>query len=195
MAQVEESHRKMVWKDNMRFIDQHNLEAAESNYTYTLRMNHIGDMGQVYRKTGRLCSLSAKNLLDCTRTLGNMGCKEGRIALCYEMIRKYEIMSETGYPYSPKEYVSRDTRDFLLTTKEHMRDSLYNVGPVTVYVNLSSRTFQVYHAAGVPLGEIKDISSSLEDTTSVDSQAVPSTLSCETFLCRVGVNPIAILGS
>ncbi|XP_062337547.1 procathepsin L-like [Osmerus eperlanus] len=43
-VKVEEVQRRSNWANNMRLIDQHNLEAAEGKHTYILGMNQFGDM-------------------------------------------------------------------------------------------------------------------------------------------------------
>ncbi|XP_072449859.1 procathepsin L-like [Chiloscyllium punctatum] len=43
-TQDEESYRKMVWEDNMRYIKQHNLEHSMGKHTFTVGMNQYGDL-------------------------------------------------------------------------------------------------------------------------------------------------------
>ncbi|XP_048470159.1 procathepsin L-like isoform X2 [Rhincodon typus] len=40
----EESYRRMIWEDNMRFIKQHNLEHSMGKYAFTVGMNQFGDL-------------------------------------------------------------------------------------------------------------------------------------------------------
>ncbi|XP_072449888.1 procathepsin L-like [Chiloscyllium punctatum] len=40
----EENYRRMIWEDNMRFIEQHNLEYSMGKRTFTVGMNQFGDM-------------------------------------------------------------------------------------------------------------------------------------------------------
>ncbi|XP_060702242.1 procathepsin L-like [Hemiscyllium ocellatum] len=40
----EENYRRMIWEDNMKFIEQHNLEYSMGKHTFTVGMNQLGDM-------------------------------------------------------------------------------------------------------------------------------------------------------
>merc|ERR1712002_46361 len=43
-TQGEHDARKAIFEDNLKFINQHNAEAAKGLHTYTVGINHMADM-------------------------------------------------------------------------------------------------------------------------------------------------------
>lgn len=60
------------------------------------------------RKTGFLVPLSPQNLLDCSTSDGNLGCRGGYISKSYNyIIRNGGVDSESFYPYEHQVFISR----------------------------------------------------------------------------------------
>ncbi|XP_017008397.2 procathepsin L-like [Drosophila takahashii] len=55
--------------------------------------------GQHFRKTGKLIPLSPQNLIDCSQSYGNMGCKGGWLDRSIAYIKENGIATEQEYPY------------------------------------------------------------------------------------------------
>lgn len=59
--------------------------------------------GLLFKKTGKLVSLSEQNLMDCSWKLGNKGCHGGYVSHAFEYVRQNGgINSEQDYPYQEK---------------------------------------------------------------------------------------------
>ncbi|XP_036393805.1 cathepsin L1-like [Megalops cyprinoides] len=217
-----EGHRRMIWEENHRFIQQHNLEEAQGKHSYKLGMNHFGDLtqkefqkmmldfnlasmadtslpvwngsvlqaptevdwskkgyvtpvknqgrcgscwafsstgaleGQVFKKTGKLISLSEQHLVDCSRKYGNHGCNGGLMDRAYKYIKDNGgIASEEGYPYKAKDESCKAQNAEKVATctgytklrrgdEGSLRDAVASIGPVAVALNAGLRSFQFY---------------------------------------------------
>ncbi|CAL9691556.1 unnamed protein product [Knipowitschia caucasica] len=112
--------------------------------------------GQMSRHTGLLVQLSPQNLVDCSVTDGNHGCKGGYVSKAYTyIIRNQGVDSEHSYPYEHQNGICRYSvqgkaahcSDFrmLPSGDERMLASVVaNVGPVAVAVNAGLLSFHLY---------------------------------------------------
>ncbi|XP_052122553.1 procathepsin L-like, partial [Frankliniella occidentalis] len=113
--------------------------------------------GQLFKKTGQLVSLSEQNLVDCSRDFGNEGCNGGMMVAAFQYIQKnHGIDTEESYPYTGEDGdsclykaennggVNTGYKDVQSKSESALRDAVEKVGPVSVAIDASNWSFQMY---------------------------------------------------
>lgn len=113
--------------------------------------------GQHFRRTGKLVSLSAQNIVDCTDKYGNVGCKggSGMLSLQY-IIDNGGVATEESYPYKGVEDKCRFDKNIMkigascnatafLTSYDEdvLKNAVATIGPISVGI-VARKNFQNY---------------------------------------------------
>lgn len=111
--------------------------------------------GAYFRKTGRLVRLSEQQLIDCSWNDGNNGCDGGEDFRAYHYIQAHGLASDEDYgAYMGQDGICHDTRVnktietiksyVSVTTVDDLRKALANIGPISVSIDASHKSFSFY---------------------------------------------------
>ncbi|OCT66468.1 cathepsin S [Xenopus laevis] len=111
--------------------------------------------GQWKKKSGKLVSLSAQNLVDCSQNEGNNGCNRGTMVNSYEYIKHHGVNTNISYPYEGREGRCRFNANNVVArcsgyvaipigSEEKLKQAVGTIGPVAVAIDSNHLEFRQY---------------------------------------------------
>jgi cathepsin L len=112
--------------------------------------------GQYALKYGTLKSFSEQQLVDCSKTFGNHGCKGGLMDNAFRYLRVYKDELESSYPYTAEDGLFCKYQaslgvvgltgytDIPRGSEAALLDAAGTIGPISVAIDAGHRSFQLY---------------------------------------------------
>ncbi|RXN37282.1 cathepsin L1-like protein [Labeo rohita] len=103
--------------------------------------------GEMFKRTGRLVSLSEQQLVDCSRSYGTSGCSGGWMANAYDYVIHKGLQCSDTYRYTAKDTQScsydmslvvariTDYRFIPARDEQALADAVATIGPITVAID------------------------------------------------------------
>lgn len=102
--------------------------------------------------------LSEQELVDCSWIYANMGCSGGMVDRAFRYAKRFGLSTEDAYPYTAQNHMCKykslkDSTnktfiqkwlDVVPLNETRLTETLYNVGPISVAIDASSKEFRFY---------------------------------------------------
>ncbi|KAL7861654.1 hypothetical protein SRHO_G00130950 [Serrasalmus rhombeus] len=113
--------------------------------------------GQMFRKTGKLVSLSVQQLVDCSWMEGNSGCGGGYVESAFQYVFNSGLQSDDTYPYMSREGICKFNPKKLSATCSGfsrlsvadeilLQKAVAAIGPISAAIDTSPKSFLLYQS-------------------------------------------------
>lgn len=119
--------------------------------------------GAMFLSTGKLQSFSEQQLVDCSKSFGNMGCNGGLMDYAFKYIEGSPLELEGDYPYHARDMTCtynkskgvgkvKSYKDVSRDTSGAQLKAALAKGPVSVAIEADQYVFQGYHSGVITSG-------------------------------------------
>lgn len=141
------------WREKGFVTRPNNQGTCGSCYAYSIAQSIEG---QVFKRTGKILSLSPQQIVDCSVSFGNQGCTGGSLRNTLRYLEATGgIMRFNDYKYTgrkgkcqfvPELAVVNVTSWAIMPSRDEkaIQAAVAHIGPVAVSINATPRTFQLY---------------------------------------------------
>ncbi|XP_017025534.1 procathepsin L [Drosophila kikkawai] len=141
------------WRQKGFRTPPHNQQTCGSCYAFSIAESIEG---QVFKRTGKILSLSQQQIVDCSVSHGNQGCVGGSLRNTFRYLQSTGgIMRAEDYKYVSKKGKCQFVHDLsvvnvtswaILPTRDEqaIQAAVTHIGPVAISINATPKTFQLY---------------------------------------------------
>ncbi|XP_060661249.1 procathepsin L [Drosophila nasuta] len=141
------------WRKHGFVTSSSNQETCGSCYAFSIAQSIEG---QIFKRTGRLLSLSEQQIIDCSIPYGNRGCIGGSLRNTLKYLQATGgIMRSLDYRYTAKKKNCQFASELSIVNitswailpandENAIQAAVAHIGPIAVSINATPKTFQLY---------------------------------------------------
>ncbi|XP_030379623.1 cathepsin L1 [Scaptodrosophila lebanonensis] len=141
------------WRTKGFVTEPQNQQSCGSCYAFSIAQSIEG---QVFKRTGRILSLSVQQIVDCSVSFGNQGCTGGSLRNTLRYLQSTGgIMRSKDYKYTARKGRCQFVRELAVVNvtswailppndENAIQAAVTHIGPVAVSINATPKTFQLY---------------------------------------------------
>ncbi|XP_017155366.1 cathepsin L1 [Drosophila miranda] len=150
MTNIPES---LDWRRKGFTTPSQNQQSCGSCYAFSIAESIEG---QIFKRTGKILSLSEQQIVDCSVSHGNQGCTGGSLRNTLKYLQSTGgIMRSDDYKYVSKKGKCQFVSDLSVVNitswailpvnnEQAIQAAVAHIGPIAVSINATPRTFQLY---------------------------------------------------